>query len=33
MGEDVVIPWREVQGVDTVDISGSFNGTPVLFAA
>ena len=29
--KDVVIPWREVQGVDTVDISGSFNGTPVLF--
>jgi hypothetical protein len=30
--KDIVIPWREVQGVDTADIQARFRGTPVLFA-
>src|SRR5262245_22275882 len=30
--KDIVIPWRAVEGVDTVDITGEFRGTPVRFS-
>lgn len=29
--KDIVIPWHEVHGVDTIDFTGSFRGTPVPF--
>jgi hypothetical protein len=29
--KDIVIPWQEVRGVETVDIHGTFRGTPVEF--
>lgn len=30
--KDVVIPWREVKGIDTIDISGTVRGTLITFS-
>jgi hypothetical protein len=30
--KDIVIPWREVLGVDTVDITGEVRNMPVVFS-
>jgi hypothetical protein len=29
--KDVLIPWREVHGVDTIDITDEFRGMPVIY--